>query len=58
MKDIEYRALNWYMENVHRYPEKDFNKITSEIKEYELMRNSFMLGVHWAECHLISKKGK
>ena len=53
MKDTEKTALNWYMENVHKYPEIDFNKITSEIKEYELMRNSFMLGVYWAECHLI-----
>jgi len=45
----EKSALEWYGENVHRFPVKDSNKITSEIKEYELMRNSFMLGVHYAE---------
>ena len=54
MEDTEKTALSWYMKNVHRYPKKDFNKITSEIKEYELMRNSFMLGVYWAEHHLTS----
>lgn len=52
MNKLEKTALAWYCKFVHQFPAKDFNKITSEIKEYELMRNSFLLGVHYAEHHL------
>ena len=55
MDKSEQLALIWYSKNVHRYPKEDFNKIISEIKEYELMRNSFMLGVHYAKQSLISR---
>ena len=52
MEKLEQIALDWYSKNVHVRPRSDFSKITFEIKEYELMRNSFMLGVHFAERHL------
>jgi len=56
MEDIEKTALEWYSKNVHTRPTEDSNKITSEIKEYELMRNAFMLGVHFAGRNLTKEK--
>lgn len=52
MDKLEQESLIWYGKNVHQFPKEDSNKITSEIKEYELMRNSFMLGVRFANTNI------